>query len=537
MERRHIHTRAAAVDLSRRHLLGLMGRGGIAVGMLGTGALLAGCGGDSSSAGQSAQPSPTDAGPPAQPTGVLRVANPGEPNFIDPANALEITEWSMIRNVYDGLVEWNEDYTELVPALAVSWEVNDDASEWTFQLREGVTFHDSEAFDAAAAKTSLEYYQDKTWGFTLENLDSIEVVESHLLVVTFSAPSPDFLRNQVLIRMISPKLIADAAVGTTAAGTGPYRLAEWNQGREMILEPADEYWGDGPYLERIELRSISDTTTAINALTAGDIDVVMKLPPPQLEGLAANQEIDLHTKESWIEGHLVFRCDVPPLDDVRVRQAIAYALDRGAVVEHVLEGEAVVGASPMPPETYGVVTPETSYERDLDRARGLLAEAGYPDGLDLTMSVFAGIRVMGEEVSQAIVGQLAEAGINVELNILEPGVAILDLTEDEPSNPLVHVEYGWTNGGPFHFTLGNALGHPHYTGQELESLIESIRTEPDGDRRLDLLAETQEAFMEEIPHLPLYHLTLTDATRNNVGGYTNPKDGYFPPLGTAYLKG
>lgn len=489
---------------------------------------LAGCFGDDS------EPGPHGSRPPKVPTGTLRIANPGEPNFIDPSQALELTEWSMCRNVYDGLMEFDREYAELTGALATKWESAPDAKEWIFTLRDGVTFHDGEAFDSTAARKTLEYYKDKTWGLTVANLAEIDDSDPLTLRVMFSQPAPDFARDQTIVRMMSPKLIAEDAASKRAVGTGPYKFVKWNKGQSIILEANNDFWGKGPYFETIELRAIGDQTAAISALTSGEIDVVMKAPPRQTEDLSRHPNLQAITKPSWLEGHLIIRASMDPTSDVRVRQAIAWALDREAIVKNVLLDQATVATSPMPRDTYGKIDPETAYSRDLERARALLAQAGHPDGVSFKMAVWAGIRVLGEEVAQAVVGQLADAGINVDLDILEPGVATQDLVAKKPKYHVHHAEYGWANGGPFHFTLGTALGHAQYTGKELTALVEKVKTTPDGPERLAALADTQELFMQELPHLPLYHLTLSDLAVSSLRGYTNPKDGYFPAFQQAY---
>ena len=470
----------------------------------------------------------------ATPSGTLRAAIPGEPNFIDPAKALELTEWSIVRNVYDGLIHWNKNYTRLVPALATAWKHNANATVWDFTLRKGVTFHDGEPFNSTAARKSIEYYKDKTWGLVWANLTKIDDSDPYRLRVTFSAPSPDLERNQTMARMISPKLIAEDAVGKRAVGTGAYRWVTWKKGSHVALEANPDYWGPaGPNLQGIELRFIGDMTSAITALTAGDLDLVMKVPPKQLATLKRNPKFKTFTDTSWIEGHLVFRCDQEPVSDVRVRQACAYAIDRKAIVNKVLLGQATVADSPLPPGTYGRVIPPTRYSYNPAKAKALLAAAGHPDGVEIGLVVFAAIRVLGEEVGQAVAAQLSEVGIKTNLEILEAGVAVKDLLDLKPKNQVFHAEYGYVNGGPFHFTIGTALGHPQYKGAALTKVIQKLSTTPDGPLRLKLLASAQNQFMKELPHLPLYHLKLSDVFRTDLQGYRGAKEGYLPVFTTA----
>lgn len=494
--------------------------------------ILAAC--DDDDGGSSAAES--TAKPPSKPTGTLRVAIPGEPNFIDPAEAIEITEYAMTVNVYDGLIEWSPDYRKLVPGLAESWTSSPDAREWTFKLRNGVKFHDGTAFDEQAAKQSLQHFTEGAFAFALANLKRIDTSRPGEVRVVFSKPSPDFARNQVNIRMISPKLLAEKAADKRASGTGRWKLASWEKGKRMLLEAVPGHWsGEGPYIQTIELRPIKEQATAINALTAGDLDLVMKVAPRQAQTLEDNDRFRVYSKQTWVEGNLLFRCDQEPTKDVRVRQAIAYAIDREALVDSVLLGRASVANTPMPPLTYGQHDVAAAYPHDPDRAKQLLAEAGHPDGLAIKFSVFAGIRVLGEEVCQAIVQMLGDAGIKADLDIQEPGVAVEDALAPKPVHTVFHLEYGWGNGGPLHFTLGNALNHAQYKGKDLVDPIAEMSSTPDGDERLAQLEQIQETFMEQLPHLPLYHLQLTDVSAANVTGYVNPTDGYQPRFWRTFL--
>ena len=485
---------------------------------------------------QGSSPGTTTAGPPSKPTGTLRAAVPGIPNFIDPTMALEITEWSTCRNVYDGLIEWNSDYTQLVPGLADSWQSNSDATEWTFNLKKGIQFHDGQPFNSSAVRKTIEYYQGKTWGLIWANVSHVDDSDPNVVKISFSAPSPDLARNQTLGRIISPKLIADNAVGTKAVGTGPFSFVNWDKTSGITLDAHDGWWGkNGPYLKEIQFRFISDNTAALTALTAGDLDLVMKVPPPRLKDFQNNSKFAISSINSWLEGHLIFRCDQPIVNDVRVRQGIAYAIDRESIVNNVLLNQATVATSPEAPGCYGKTDPPTSYALDKNKSRALLKAAGFDTGPNLKMSTAALIRVMGEEVAQAIVAQLQDAGINVKGDVQEAGVYLGDLFGDHPTHQLFHVEYGWANGGPFHYTLGTALGHPRYKGAELTALIAKVATTADGDQRLALIAQTEDLFMKELPHLPLYHVKLSDVFRASLVGYQNPRDGYLPFFGRAYL--
>jgi len=157
-------------------------------------------------------------------TNVLRVANQGDPTTLDPSGALHQPEWTVVRNVYDGLVDWNPGNRQLVPGLATSWHHNADATVWTFNLRRGVRFHDGAPFNSTRRAEDDRVLQEERLGLIWANVATIDDSDPYVLKVKFSAPSPDLLRNQTIARMLSPKAIAANTVGNHPVGTGAYRF-------------------------------------------------------------------------------------------------------------------------------------------------------------------------------------------------------------------------------------------------------------------------------------------------------------------------
>jgi len=464
------------------------------------------------------------------PTGTLNLANPGEPNYIDPAMSLENYEFAIVRNVYEGLVAWNNSWSSFVPALATSWSSNADASEWTFHLRKGVKFHDGTAFDSTAVKASLTHYDpDKTnWGFLLSGISGIDASDPNTVVLKFSAPSPDILRNQVFIKMISPQLLSSGDPAQTAIGTGPFKWGSRAKGTSITLNANTSYWNSpagGPGYTKAVLQSISDTNAAVQALQAGSVDIVPRIAPLQLQQLKSNSNLAVSTVKSWLVIHLIFRTDQGPLQDVRVRQAIAYAIDRDAIIKDVLLGQAQKATSLMPPGTYGRSEPSTVYNYDPAKAKSLLQAAGYPNGFSIALA--SGNSAPFPLVGQAIAGQLKQVGINMQADALEPGVAVNDvLISNTPKHTILLSTYGWVNGGPFHFNTQIIVNHPHYKGADMLALVDKVNHTPDGPDRLKVLADAQEMYAQVIPDFPLYYPSVSDAYTKTIQNYSAPVDAY-----------
>lgn len=472
-------------------------------------------------------------GPPTKRSGTLQVANLAEPNFIDPSFSLEVEEFAVVRSVYDGLLQWNTNQNQLEPALATSWSFNSDATQWTFKLRPDVTFQDGTPFDSRAMKTTLQYYVSGNWGFLLGGMKTIDDSNPLVLKVTFSEPSPDFARNLTFIKAISPLLIQQKAAAKRAVGTGAFQWGEWVHGQKITLTASDNYWGKPkPYIDGIDLITVTDETARVNGLESGSLNLIMRVDPHDLPTLAANPKVGLSGGPSWLELQLTFRCDQPITSDVRVRQAIAYGVDRDTIVKDVLLGQGTVAPSPIPIGCYGHTTPSTGYSYNPSKSRALLKAAGYPNGVTLKMGAGSpAFALMG----QAMVAQLSEAGVTVAFDVEDPGVLVADLAAKKPKHDLFILTYGWVNGGPFHFDTDLVLAHPHYKGAALTSLIHKCNTTPDGPRRLSLLAQAQEMFMQVVPHLPLYYAVNTDAFSSTVHGYVVPKDAYQPVFANTYF--
>ena len=469
----------------------------------------------------------------AKRSGTLQVANLAEPNFIDPAYALEVEEFAVVRNVYDGLLQWNVAESKLVPALATSWASNANATEWTFQLRPGVTFQDGTPFDSSAMKATFTHYLPGSWGFLLGGLTEVDDSNPEVLKVTFSAPNPDFARNLTFIKAMPPSLIGAKAAAKRAVGTGAFQWGEWVHGQKITLTASDNYWDKPePYLDGVDLITVTDETARVNGLESGSLNLIMRVDPHDLPSLAANSRVGLSGGPSWLELHLTFRCDQPITSDLRVRQAIVYGVDRATIVKDVLLGQGTVAPSPIPIGCYGHITPTTAYSYDPDKSKALLKAAGYSKGLTLKMGTGSPDYAL---VGEAMVAQLAQAGVNVVFDVEDPGVLVADLAAKKPKHDLFILTYGWVNGGPFHFDTGLVLAHPQYKGAALTALVHKCKTTPDGPTCLSYLAQAQNLFMRQIPHSPSTMPTTRNAFSSTVKGYVYPKDAYQPVFSNSYF--
>lgn len=478
--------------------------------------------------------------PPSQPTGTLRVGLAADPVTLDPSLAFG-SAVSITHNIYDGLVSFNDDYSELVPALATKWDVSDDAREWTFTLRQGVKFQDGAELDAGAVRDSFEYYvrEASVWGLTVGQFTEIDASDPGVVTIRYKTGFPDLARNFTIARIVSPKLLAGSVdavekrVGEAPAGTGPFQFVSRASGRSVRTEAFAGYWGEGPYIKDVEFVVIPEESARVSALLAGDVDLITQVPPTAVSRLEQDtRRARVVSADSWTGVVLNMATDAKPFDDVRVRHALAHAVDREAIVKSVLRGQAKVNGSAMPPGTYGHKEPGATYPHDPARSRQLLNEAGYSGKVPVRLGAFAEF-VLASELAQAIAAQLDEGGFDTTFDVLDSAVAVKDINAPQRKHQVFIIEKGWVNGGPFHFTLASITTESHYQGKELLDLIAKMSTMPDGPEREQVIAQAQEVTARELPEFPLWVPARVDAVAADLQAYVPPKN-VFTVLGDAY---
>ncbi|QAY69337.1 ABC transporter substrate-binding protein [Xylanimonas protaetiae] len=322
----------------------------------------------------------------------------------------------LMNNVYETLVKIDQDGA-VVPLLATSWDVSEDRTRYTFHLREGVTFSDGSAFDAADVVASFDRVRTDWLNAIKGKMDVVartEKVDDHTVRVTLDRPSNAWLANLgTSVGAIFPSDLDGVDLRTTAIGTGPYTILSVRPGDRIVLAGRPEYWGGPAPLTTITVRYLSDPTAAVNALRAGDVDMLFNAASGdqvrQLDALGTFQVVEGTSTGDVL---LSFNNRVPPFDDVRVRRAFAYAVDRQAVMDTASAGYGT--------QVVAMVTPQDPYCEDLTgvypfdpaRARALLAEAGQQD-LQVTFDVPN--LAYATTAAELVASQLADVGVRVRI--------------------------------------------------------------------------------------------------------------------------
>ncbi len=352
----------------------------------------------------------------------LTIALQLEPPHLDPTSAAAGAIDSVLySNVFEGLTRFMSDGS-VVPGLAESWEISEDGKTYTFKLREGVTFHDGTEMTAEDVKFSLDRARGEDSANAqkalFEGIESVEVVDPLTVKVTLAAPDGNFLFNMAWgdAVIVAPESIED--IKSNPVGTGAFMFDGWVQGDKITLKRNPDYWGEAPALEEATFKFISDPTAAFAAMMAQDIDAFAGFPAPEnLPQFEADPRFQVLVGSTEGETILSTNNAQEPLNDIRVRQAIAHAIDRQAIIDGAMFGLGTpIGThfAPHHPD-YVDLTGQSAY--DPEKAKQLLAEAGYADGFTTTLKLPP--PSYARRGGEIIAAQLREVGIETEISNLE----------------------------------------------------------------------------------------------------------------------
>ena len=363
--------------------------------------------------------------------GTLRVVMPYNPASLDPIAGRNNPDFNALLMLYDALISFDPKTLELQPMLATSWEFTDPTT-LVVKLREGVEFHDGEPFNADA----VVFHIDRCRNYEKSNVKSdLTVVEKCEATgpyeVTFKLKFPDASlpatladRAGCIVSPASVKAAEGGNVDRNPVGTGPFKFVEWQDNTLIKLVRNTNYWGDAPYLDAIEARIINEHNTAVRAVTAGEADIALNMSAQQMAVAKRDPNVVAEATPSMIYYSAFLNYgEGSPLADVRVRQAMNWALDR-PVLNQVLWGGLGGGNCSMFPSGFWANDPETEnyYTLDVDRAKHLLKEAGFANGIEIETHTWADqAAVQRQEVVSA---QLAEAGIRLKVTPSQPAQAM-----------------------------------------------------------------------------------------------------------------
>jgi peptide/nickel transport system substrate-binding protein len=458
--------------------------------------------------------------------GTLMAALSADPQGFDSHLTSAYSSFEVLENVYDQLVTVDENLN-MVPSLAESWEVSDDNLTWTFTLREGVKFHNGRDLTAEDVVYSYERIMDPDTGsgvaWRFDSVESIEAPDDRTVVINLTQPSPNLLGRiggYGGMAIIPREIVEDGTVDTFPVGTGPFKFVEYVPGDRVVLEANPDYWEEGkPYLDGVIFKPIPDETVRLTNLLTGEVDWSDSLPPQRVTELATSGDVivdKVSGGDYWYIGVNVTR---EPFNDVRVRQAIAYAIDRAEVTLAAKFDTASPNQGPIPPDSFWYYDHQP-FDQDLDKARELLAEAGYPDGFE---TEFMPTSFYEETVrtAQVLQAQLSEIGIDADIRTLEWGTWL----EEEGNGNFDMYLCGWLgNIDPDDFFYAQhhtdeVFNFTGYSNPDLDELLDAGRVETDEAARKEIYDQVQELVIDEAPYIYLYNPAVVNAWQPFVRGY------------------
>ena len=483
----------------------------------------------------------------------------GYPSSLDSVDSQDGNSLVVSAQITERLVDFVPGGTDLVPSLATEWSANEDATVWNFKLREGVTFHDGTPFNAEAVKFNVDRWNDPShpysgrdqgktfvpWGWVFGGplgegnlIAEVTVVDEYEVQFTLTQPAPFLpaLWAAVYFQFDSPAAVMEhgVAYGTPAVGsvgTGPFKFVEWIEGERLVLERNDDYWNGPANVEQLVFRGITEPTARLAELQAGTVDIAVLLSVDDLASVEADPNLQVAIPETELNvGYIALHQGNEPLDNPLVRQAIAHAIDRDAIIEAFYGGLGVTAQGFVPSTMFGQPDP-WPYTYDPERARELLAEAGFPDGFSTEfcyMPVSRPYYPAPQPIAETIASYLADVGIEVELMTEDWTTYLADYQTGK--FPMYMLGWNADYADPDNFLLTffgpSAVTDLGWDDPETRDLLQQARQVADQDVRAGLYAQVGNNVAEAVAMIPFAHNRTLNAMRSNISGWVPSPLGY-----------
>jgi peptide/nickel transport system substrate-binding protein len=513
---------------------------------LGTTLLIAACGAPAPTAPQpaattapaaatGAQPAPTTAA--AKAPVVLKMARNAEPGIFVPWLIDDNTALFTLANVYDGLVRVTKDGANIEPALATKWDTSADGLTWTFALRPGVKFSDGTPLTSNDVKVSLDLArggQRTVWKDNYKAIKEIQTPDPATVKIILATPHAPLLSELAMF----PAWVMQASMATAtdakdyddtknwaSKGTGAYFTETWKKGDPVILKRNPNYWKNTPAVDEVRIEYIPDDNTRVLKLQGGEDDIVDFVPFSQLEQLNVQPGVKAQNFPIQQTTFIILNVTKPPLNDLKVRQALNYATDKDAIIKSVFFGQGQVMNAPIPLGTY-VDKSSPGYPYDLAKAKALMAESSVPNGFALPMIVANNNQ---DRINTAIIlkDEWAKIGVTVDVQQLDSAtvraayhgegnfMATPSAWTNDMNDPTEIVNYAMRGGEG----SGSFAYWTRYNNPDLSEKITAADLEQDPVKREAAYVAIQRTYLNDAPLVFIANLGATAAWRNNVTGF------------------
>ncbi len=440
-----------------------------------------------------------------------------EPPHLDPTSAAAgAIDQVVYSNVFEGLTRFYGDGS-VNPGLAKSWQVSDDGLVWTFNLQEGVKFHDGTSFEASDVVFSLDRARAEestnAQKALFSTIASVEAIDDQTVQITLSEKNGNLLFNLAWgdAVIVAPESIEN--IKTNPIGTGAFKFADWVQGDAITLERNAQYWGTPAHLEGATFKFISEPSAALNAMMAGDLDAFMGFPAPEnLALFEADPRFNVLVGSTEGETILSTNNKMPPFDDVRVRKALAHAIDRQAIIDGAMFGYGTPIGTHFAPHNPDYVDQTANSDYNPEKARALLAEAGLGDGFTTTLKLPP--PSYARRGGEIIAAQLRDVGIETEITNLEWAQWLEEVFRGK--------DYGLTivsHTEPFDIGI---YARPDYYFQyenaDFQELIAELGAVSEPEKRSELIAAAQKTLSDDYVNGYLFQLAMLSVADSRLEG-------------------
>ncbi|XKI10815.1 Glutathione ABC transporter substrate-binding protein [Sporosarcina sp. ANT_H38] len=457
---------------------------------------------------------------------------------LDPHFIVDITTANVLyEKVYETLIIPDEDMKPQ-PHLATEWSQLDDIT-WEFKLREGVKFHDGTPFTADAVKKTFDRLLDPKVGSPqaskLGMIKEVEVKDDYNVVFHLTKPYAPLLSilasNEGSI--MNPTMLESTPelLQKEANGTGPFMFEEWKSGQYVKLKANPDYWGTAVKISGVEFRVVPEDTTRLGMIERGEAHIMSQIPVNEIQRIESSDNMKLLRNEGLGVEFVGFNVQKAPVDNLLVRQAISHAIDREAILSGVFNDVGFLGTSTMSSKVFGYSDQLVPYPYDPEKAKELLKEAGYENGLKLTL--LTADRAERISLAEVVQSQLKVIGVEVEIRVLEYGSYI-----DANTNQEGHLFNGsWGNAtgdgdynqyNLFHSnSQGSAGNYQYYSNTEVDRLLDEARGEKDDEKRKEIYAKTQKIELDEAAYVPIRSYENLAVYHSSVKGMKMSPVSYF----------
>ena len=482
-----------------------------------------------------------------KPGGILKVGLQADPSALDPHRQTLTAIWHVIEHVYNRLLTINPDLT-VAPELAEAMpEISADGLTYTFKLRQGVMFHPPVSRPLVASDVVFSYERwrapESAAASHLASVDTITAPDDATVVITLKQPDASILTLLAGSSSIifAPETIEqNGDLSQVAVGTGPFRFVEYVPNTRVVLEKNPEYWEEGlPYLDGMEMTFVSEDTQRTNAILTGEVDFVEYAPLRDIDQLEANDSIVLTGDANMNIRHIAFNLTKPPLDNPLVRQAVAAAIDRNTIHVPGTFGHGTPVAGLFPP-TYWAALNEEIPAPDVERAKQLMAEAGFADGFATSITSWSQYSFLSAP-ALVVQEQLKQIGIEAELNLVETATMIEVVHSADPAKRTYEIAVTGTSGHvdpnelAANFKTGSSENLSAYSNPRVDELIDQGMASTDIAERTEIYQEIQRILLQDLPWINLFVANQYEAMRSDVKGYVHIATGSNVALKQTWL--